>query len=383
MGGGGYNKGIEKIGGGKNMNEKKKHKIMLGIEVVLLCMIVAILGTNAASSNPPSNGVSYGKNNQTTVEGALNDLYTKANYGNATASQILKGKTALVGGKQVTGTIPTMQGTGHVDVSETVAGNHSQNGTSYLYYKVPPHTYTGEVEWLRSSYADVASRIGLTAGKLLKGQTVLGITGTGETSCPTCPDCPTCPTPESQGYWKVKTFSELTATCSRPNTSSGCSTSWFTSAKDDLKNCNSTSCEATNNDFRTYLTAALDFEYNEILGYNIVMTCPNNEKCIRYSTAKSATGGADKTTSSVGLGTQGYSYRRSGISTSFGTRLSNNIPAGGFNIGNNCDMDVVGSVKKGEVGLEFVYNCYSNGAHWSNLELKGTSYLLSGYIIYK
>jgi hypothetical protein len=86
------------------MNEKKKHKIMLGIEVVLLCMIVAILGTNAASSNPPSNGVSYGKNNQATVEVALNDLYTKANYGNATAAQILKGKTALVGGKQVTGT---------------------------------------------------------------------------------------------------------------------------------------------------------------------------------------------------------------------------------------------------------------------------------------
>ena len=174
------------------MNEKKKHKIMLGIEVVLLCMIVAILGTNAASSNPPSNGVSYNKNSQTTVEGALNDLYNKANYGNASASQILKGKTALVGGKKVTGTMPTMSGTGHVDVSETVAGDHSQNGTSYLYYKVPPHTYTGEVEWLRSSYADVASRIGLTAGKLLKGQTVLGITGTGETSCPSCPDCPTC-----------------------------------------------------------------------------------------------------------------------------------------------------------------------------------------------
>ena len=174
------------------MNEKKKHKIMLGIEVVLFCMIVAILGTNAASSNPPSNGVSYNKNSQTTVEGALNDLYNKANYGNASASQILKGKTALVGGKKVTGTMPTMSGTGHVDVSETVAGDHSQNGTSYLYYKVPPHTYTGEVEWLRSSYADVASRIGLTAGKLLKGQTVLGITGTGETSCPSCPDCPTC-----------------------------------------------------------------------------------------------------------------------------------------------------------------------------------------------
>ena len=86
------------------MKEKRKHKVMIGIEVVLLCMILATLSTNAASSNPPSNGVSYSKNSQTTVEGALNDLYNKANYGNATASQILKGRTALVGGKQVTGT---------------------------------------------------------------------------------------------------------------------------------------------------------------------------------------------------------------------------------------------------------------------------------------
>ncbi len=85
------------------MEEKKKHKTMIGIEVILLGMIIAIVGTNA-SSNPPSNGVSYSKNNQTTVEGALNDLYNKANYGNATESQILKGRTALVGGKKVTGT---------------------------------------------------------------------------------------------------------------------------------------------------------------------------------------------------------------------------------------------------------------------------------------
>ena len=170
------------------MNEKKKHKIMLGIEVILLCMIVAILGTNAASSNPPSNGVSYGKNNQTTVEGALNDLYTKANYGNAMASQILKDKTALVGGNKVTGTIPIY---GSSVASSVVPWNES------IYFRMPIGYYeeaccgTAEVY---ATNADVASAIGLTAGKLLKGQTVLGITGTGETSCPTCPDCPTCPT---------------------------------------------------------------------------------------------------------------------------------------------------------------------------------------------
>ena len=170
------------------MNEKKKHKIMLGIEVILLCMIVALLGTNAASSNPPSNGVSYGKNNQTTVEGALNDLYTKANYGNAMASQILKDKTALVGGNKVTGTIPIY---GSSVASSVVPWNES------IYFRMPIGYYeeaccgTAEVY---ATNADVASAIGLTAGKLLKGQTVLGITGTGETSCPTCPDCPTCPT---------------------------------------------------------------------------------------------------------------------------------------------------------------------------------------------
>ena len=114
------------------MEEKKKHKIMIGIEVVLLCMLVAILGTNAASSNPPSNGVSYGGNNQTTVEGALNDLYNKANYGNATTAQILKGKTALVGGRKVTGTMANrgaVTGTVNPGDSYTIeAGYHNGSG---------------------------------------------------------------------------------------------------------------------------------------------------------------------------------------------------------------------------------------------------------------
>ncbi len=88
------------------MSERKKHRVIIGIEISLLCMILATLSINAASSNPPSNGVSYNKNNQTTVQNALDDLYNKASYGNATAGQILKGKTALVGGKKVTGAMP-------------------------------------------------------------------------------------------------------------------------------------------------------------------------------------------------------------------------------------------------------------------------------------
>ena len=84
--------------------KKRIHQIIIGGEVMLLCMVVALLSTQAVSSNPPSNGVSYNKNGQVTVENALDNLYSKVNYGDAKASEILKGKKALVGGKEVIGT---------------------------------------------------------------------------------------------------------------------------------------------------------------------------------------------------------------------------------------------------------------------------------------
>ncbi len=187
------------------MNEKKKHKIMLGIEVVLLCMIVAILGTNAASSNPPSNGVSYGKNNQTTVEGALNDLYTKANYGNATASQILKGKTALVGGKQVTGTMENRtSNTGTTGLAWSTSnyqmlGNQLRIGISPGYYGTSNYLSWGTSGIVFDNYQE---KLGITADKILKGQSIAGVNGTGETSCPSC-SCP---------EWKVYSVHQKQAT---------------------------------------------------------------------------------------------------------------------------------------------------------------------------
>ncbi len=89
---------------------KRIHQVIIGGEVMLLCMVVALLSTQAASANPPSNGVSYNKNGQVTVENALDNLYSKVNYGDAKANEILKGKKALVGGKEVVGTFtcPTL-----------------------------------------------------------------------------------------------------------------------------------------------------------------------------------------------------------------------------------------------------------------------------------
>jgi hypothetical protein len=187
------------------MNEKKKHKIMLGIEVVLLCMIVAILGTNAASSNPPSNGVSYGKNNQDTVEGALNDLYDKANYGNASAGSILSGHTALVGGNRVTGTMPDRtNNTGTLGLAWSTS-DYQMMGTQ-LRIGVSPGYYGTNNYWTWGTsgivFDNYQQKLGITADKIVKGQSIAGINGTGGTSCPSC-SCP---------EWKVYSVHQKQAT---------------------------------------------------------------------------------------------------------------------------------------------------------------------------
>ncbi len=366
------------------MEEKKKHKVMIGIEVILLGMILAIVGTNAASSNPPSNGVSYSKNSQTTVEGALNDLYNKANYGNASAGQILSGKTALVGGSKVTGTMPN-------NVSGTASAVVTYENS--LYYRMPAGYYGG-LGWgseISATYTDVANAIGLTAGKLLKGESVLGITGTGETSCPSCPECKECPTPESQGYWKVYKFENLEATC-ESGKSGGCSaSSWFASAKEVLSNCDSNGCDSSWQGWNTLIEAGVNLDYKEILGYSIALTCPkgSDANCIRISKVKSETGGADKTTSATypSVGSRGWA---NGFIISSGINLTgsaNRFETDSYQVGstadNGCRYHADASFNSSKLSIQFRTSCRTNGGHWSGIELKGNSYNLSGYIIYR
>ena len=73
-------------------------------------ILTGVVGVSAANTLT-SNGVLYSNagSSVTTVEGALNELYANYNSllakGNASASEILSGKTVLVGGKEVTGTM--------------------------------------------------------------------------------------------------------------------------------------------------------------------------------------------------------------------------------------------------------------------------------------
>ena len=97
----------------------------------------------------------------------------------ATAPDVLSGKVFGSGGSaKATGTMPD-----NIGSSKAVAWGY--NGTN-LYMAFAHGHYPAETHWDKANTsevyvpnANVASVIGLTAAKLLKGQTVLGITGTG------------------------------------------------------------------------------------------------------------------------------------------------------------------------------------------------------------
>ena len=102
---------------------------------------------------------------------------------NATAAQILKDKTAWVNGSKVTGSMPLKNGS-----SEAIKIGTNKDNVYFVfpygYYPAENHFSTGNSSEVYASNANIASAIGLTKEKLLKGQSVLGVTGTGETTCP-------------------------------------------------------------------------------------------------------------------------------------------------------------------------------------------------------
>ncbi len=136
----------------------KKKYVIVGIMMLLIGMV----GVNAATS-VPSNGVLYSNSNSsvTTVEGALNELYTNYNNllskGDASASNILTGKKVLVKGKEVTGTMAN-----NGSVSKALAAGGS--------YTIPKGYHDGTGKVTANSLASQTSATA-TAAQILSGKT--------------------------------------------------------------------------------------------------------------------------------------------------------------------------------------------------------------------
>ena len=100
-------------------------------------------------------------------------LGTYTSDATATATQILASQTAYVNGNKVTGTMVNKAS------SNTSATASLDTTNSRVRLKIPANGYYDTNAYVYTTYAAMASAIGLTADKIAAGNTILGITGTG------------------------------------------------------------------------------------------------------------------------------------------------------------------------------------------------------------
>ena len=94
--------------------------------------------------------------------------------GTATAAQILSGKTAWVNGKEYTGTMPNR---GDYNGWGNSKGNDA--GNQRMWVKVPSGYYNENAN-VFLSWADIRNMAGITAAKIKKGESIMGIIGSFE-----------------------------------------------------------------------------------------------------------------------------------------------------------------------------------------------------------
>lgn len=103
---------------------------------------------------------------------SIENIFKKAGDATATDSDIVKPKTAYNGNTLLTGTLEDKTGTA------SYTANASLDSTNKLLrMQVPSVGKYGVGNYLQQSFANIANLIGLTSAKLLKNNTVLGITG--------------------------------------------------------------------------------------------------------------------------------------------------------------------------------------------------------------
>ena len=148
-------------------------------------ILTGVVGVSAANTLT-SNGVLYSNagSSVTTVEGALNELYANYNSllakGNASASDILSGKTALLKGKEVTGTMANYSnksiwingdnGTFYNNINHTYS-NGSTTNEMVVFKSNKTGYFDTNTTWLFGKKSELASLI-------KAGSTLLGVTGT-------------------------------------------------------------------------------------------------------------------------------------------------------------------------------------------------------------
>lgn len=106
----------------------------------------------------------------------------------ATANQILEGATAYVNGQKITETLPLFPNTSTFTVDNAGVTNNTEDSTLELTtINTLKQTLDSNLNMKFSApYADITTAIGLTADKIVSGNTILNVVGTASTG--TTPD---------------------------------------------------------------------------------------------------------------------------------------------------------------------------------------------------
>ncbi len=103
---------------------------------------------------------------------SIENIFKKAGDATATDSDIVKPKTAYNGNTLLTGTLEDKTGTTSYTANTTLDSTNK-----LLRMQVPSVGKYGVGNYLQQSFANIANLIGLTSAKILKNNTILGITG--------------------------------------------------------------------------------------------------------------------------------------------------------------------------------------------------------------
>ena len=199
----------------KIINKYTIFSFILGGIVFSSVSIYAYLVAATNVSYTPSN-TSW---NVSDVNGALNSLYTMANYGDATAGDIKSGKKALVNGSQVTGTLSVPSYTTLSNTENVAPGSSSTSRTGYYYlsnYKVTCGTTTCP------SYTSLSGTQNVAAGSSSATLTGYYNMSNYKVSCASC---------SSAG---VQRFAD-DASIVKPSSSSGSNSKTYTSTITSIK----------------------------------------------------------------------------------------------------------------------------------------------------
>lgn len=110
----------------------------------------------------------------------------KTNDATAVATDMLQGKTAYVNDIKITGTIPLNPqhtGTGHIECKDSFTyGIYSSDGMQRLYMR-PTSLINQRCAFDKDYWFTIpVETLGITADKIVVGQSILGISGTGRAS---------------------------------------------------------------------------------------------------------------------------------------------------------------------------------------------------------